>query len=74
MIAHGLGVPAVVDCRDATELLKDGTLVTVSCAEGDESKIYDGPLETDITEVARRVLSALPGTMARSRTCTSNFS
>ena len=29
-------LPAVVGCGDATDVLKDGTLVTVSCAEGDE--------------------------------------
>ena len=53
IIARELGVPAVVGCGDATDVLKDGTLVTVSCAEGDEGKIYDGLLETEITEVAR---------------------
>ncbi|AOE89514.1 MULTISPECIES: phosphoenolpyruvate synthase [Ralstonia solanacearum species complex] len=53
IIARELGVPAVVGCGDATDLLKDGTLVTVSCAEGDEGKIYDGLLETEITEVRR---------------------
>ncbi|MES3024851.1 MAG: phosphoenolpyruvate synthase [Pseudomonadota bacterium] len=53
IIARELGVPAVVGCGDATELLKDGTFVTVSCAEGDEGMIYDGLLETEISEVAR---------------------
>lgn len=51
IIARELGVPAVVGCGDATEALKDGTFVTVSCAEGDEGKIYDGLLETEISEV-----------------------
>ena len=53
IIARELGIPAVVGCGDATELLKDGTLVTVSCAEGDTGRIYDGLLETEITEVLR---------------------
>ncbi|NML46039.1 phosphoenolpyruvate synthase [Ramlibacter sp. G-1-2-2] len=53
IIARELGIPAVVGCGDATELLKDGTLVTVSCAEGDTGFIYDGLLETEITEVQR---------------------
>ena len=53
IIARELGVPAVVGCGDATEVLKDGTFVTVSCAEGDEGRIYDGLLETEVTEVAR---------------------
>jgi pyruvate,water dikinase len=53
IIARELGVPAVVGCGDATDVLKDGTFVTVSCAEGDEGKIYDGLLETEVSEVAR---------------------
>jgi len=53
IIARELGIPAVVGCGNATELLKDGMLVTVSCAEGDTGSIYDGLLETEITEVVR---------------------
>ena len=60
IIARELGVPAVVGCGDATDVLKDGTLVTVSCAEGDEGKIYDGLIETEITEVARGELPPIP--------------
>ncbi|HEX8605703.1 MAG TPA: phosphoenolpyruvate synthase, partial [Pseudoduganella sp.] len=45
IIARELGVPAVVGCGDATDLLQDGALVTVSCAEGDEGRIYDGVIE-----------------------------
>ncbi|MBP7780057.1 MAG: phosphoenolpyruvate synthase, partial [Burkholderiaceae bacterium] len=53
IIARELGIPAVVGCGDATEKLKSGTLVTVSCAEGDTGHIYDGLLETEVTEVQR---------------------
>ncbi|MDB5913530.1 MAG: ppsA [Ramlibacter sp.] len=53
IIARELGIPAVVGCGNATEVLKDGTLVTVSCSEGDTGFIYDGLLETEITEVQR---------------------
>ncbi len=53
IIARELGIPAVVGCGDATETLKDGTLVTVSCAEGDTGFIYDGLLETEVSEVQR---------------------
>ena len=53
IIARELGIPAVVGCGDATEHLKDGTLVTVSCAEGDTGHIFDGLLETEVTEVQR---------------------
>ena len=60
IIARELGVPAVVGCGHATEVLKDGTLVTVSCAEGDEGRIYDGLLETEVTEVSRGEMPELP--------------
>jgi len=53
IIARELGIPAVVGCGNATDTLKDGQLVTVSCAEGDTGNIYDGLLETEITEVQR---------------------
>ena len=53
IIARELGIPAVVGCGDATEQLNAGTLVTVSCAEGDTGFIYDGLLETEVTEVER---------------------
>ncbi|MCA0212527.1 MAG: phosphoenolpyruvate synthase [Proteobacteria bacterium] len=53
IIARELGIPAVVGCGHATEQLKDGTLVTVSCAEGDTGFIYDGLLETEVSEVER---------------------
>ncbi|ARU04865.1 phosphoenolpyruvate synthase [Comamonas serinivorans] len=53
IIARELGIPAVVGCGDATDRLKSDTLVTVSCAEGDTGRIYDGLLETEVTEVER---------------------
>ncbi len=53
IIARELGIPAVVGCGDATDLLKDGTQVTVSCAEGDTGYIYEGLLETEVTQVER---------------------
>ena len=59
IIARELGIPAVVGCGDATEQLKDGMLVTVSCAEGDTGNIYDGLLETEVTEVQRGDMPAI---------------
>ena len=59
IIARELGIPAVVGCGNATDLLKDGTLVTVSCAEGDTGKIYDGLIETEVTEVQRGEMPAI---------------
>ena len=59
IIARELGIPAVVGTGDATERLKDGTLVTVSCAEGDTGHIYDGLLETEVTEVQRGAMPSI---------------
>ncbi len=53
IIARELGIPAVVGCGDATDTLKNGMLVTVSCAEGDTGRIYDGLLDMEVTEVER---------------------
>ena len=60
IIARELGIPAVVGCGDATEKLADGQLVTVVCSEGDTGFIYDGLLETEITEVQRGELPYCP--------------
>lgn len=48
IIARELGIPAVVGCGDATDMLSTGQSVTVSCAEGDTGKVYDGALGFDI--------------------------
>ena len=48
IIARELGVPAVVGCEDATERLRNGEEVTVSCAEGDTGYVYQGGLAFDI--------------------------
>ncbi|HEX5361130.1 MAG TPA: phosphoenolpyruvate synthase [Fluviicoccus sp.] len=48
IIARELGVPAIVGCGNATELLADGQEVTVSCAEGDTGYIYEGMLDFEI--------------------------
>ena len=52
IIARELGIPAVVGCGNATELLSNGQEVTVSCAEGDTGFIYSGLLDVQITDVA----------------------
>ena len=56
IIARELGIPAVVGCGDATERLKEGALVTVVCSEGDTGFIYDGLLETEVSEVQRGLM------------------
>ena len=60
IIARELGIPAVVGCGDATEVLKEGALVTVACSEGDTGYVYDGLLETEITEVQKVELPHSP--------------
>jgi len=60
IIARELGIPAVVGCGDATEKLTDGQLVTVVCSEGDTGFIYDGLLDTEVTEVKRGELPYCP--------------
>ena len=58
IVAREFGIPAVIGCEDATQKLIDGQLVTVSCAEGDSGKVYEGrvPFEvrrTDLTNLPR---------------------
>ncbi|NLZ40405.1 MAG: phosphoenolpyruvate synthase [Comamonadaceae bacterium] len=60
IIARELGIPAVVGCGQATETIHEGALVTVSCAEGDTGYVYDGLLETEITEVRRGAMPYCP--------------
>ncbi|HWB94471.1 MAG TPA: phosphoenolpyruvate synthase [Puia sp.] len=57
IVAREMGVPAIVGCGNATELLHNGQLVTVSCAEGEEGYIYEGKLNVDRVETD---LSELP--------------
>jgi pyruvate, water dikinase len=51
IIARELGVPAIVGCGNATEILKPGQEVTISCAEGEEGKVYAGLLPFEVEEV-----------------------
>ena len=60
IIARELGIPAVVGCGDATELLKAGIDVTVSCAEGDTGHIYAGILDFDHRVTSVDAMPALP--------------
>jgi pyruvate,water dikinase len=60
IIARELGIPAVVGCGNATTVLKEGALVTVACSEGDTGHVYDGLLETDVTDVLRDELPHSP--------------
>lgn len=60
IIARELGIPAVVGCGNADELIANGRKVTVSCAEGDTGYIYDGELEFDVTSTAVDKMPELP--------------
>ena len=60
IIARELGIPAVVGCGDATDRLKEGHKVTVSCAEGDTGYVYDQLLDFDVTSSQVDSLPELP--------------
>jgi pyruvate,water dikinase len=58
IVARELGVPAIVGCGNATDILNEGQLVTASCAEGDEGVVYDGEvpfskLDTDLADLPK---------------------
>ena len=57
IIARELGIPAVVGCGDATDMLNEGEVVTVSCAEGDTGHVYRGRLDFEVTS---RDLGTMP--------------
>ncbi|MEO0838359.1 MAG: phosphoenolpyruvate synthase [Cyanobacteria bacterium J06643_5] len=62
IIARELGVPAIVGCENATEVLKTSQEITVSCAEGEEGKVYQGLLPFEVEEVQ---LEDLPRTQTQ---------
>ena len=59
IIAREMGIPAIVGCGDATNVLKTGQEVTISCAEGDEGRVYNGLLPFEVQET---MLEDLPRT------------
>jgi pyruvate,water dikinase len=60
IIARELGIPAIVGSEDATRLLVDGMLVTVSCCEGDTGHVYLGQSEINISEIDSSNMPSLP--------------
>ena len=60
IIARELGVPAIVGCGNATEVLAAGSAVTVSCAEGDTGNIYRGKLKFEVLNMSLQKLPELP--------------
>ncbi|KJF95271.1 phosphoenolpyruvate synthase [Photobacterium angustum] len=60
IIARELGIPAIVGCGNATEVLKDGTTVTASCAEGETGYVYQGELNYEVRRSAVDELPILP--------------
>ncbi|HEY9612775.1 phosphoenolpyruvate synthase [Allocoleopsis sp.] len=59
IIARELGIPAIVGCGNGTDVLKMGQEVTISCAEGDEGRVYKGLLPFEVKETT---LEDLPRT------------
>ena len=60
IIAREMGIAAVVGCGDATELLKDGQEVTVSCAEGDTGFVYEGKLDYELLTNSIEAMPKIP--------------
>ena len=60
IIARELGIPAVVGCGEATQRLKDGQQVTVSCAEGDTGNVYDGLIAFEVSSRERGEMPRIP--------------
>ncbi|WP_283647821.1 phosphoenolpyruvate synthase [Hafnia paralvei] len=60
IIARELGIPAVVGCGDATDHLKDGQKVTVSCAEGDTGYVYSDMLDFTVHSSQVSTMPELP--------------
>ena len=60
IIARELNIPAVVGTGDATEKLRDGLEVTVSCAEGDTGNVYAGKLKIEVTRTELGAMPPLP--------------
>jgi len=60
IIARELGIPAIVGCGNATEVLDEGDSVTVSCAEGDTGYVYRGKLEYEVITTDTGNLPEIP--------------
>ena len=60
IIARELGIPAIVGCGNATEVLNEGESVTVSCAEGDTGYVYRGKLEFEVITTDMGNLPEIP--------------
>jgi pyruvate,water dikinase len=60
IIARELGVPAIVGCEDATEVVKDGEDLTASCCEGDTGFVYQGKVPFEVVTVALDNMPAIP--------------
>ena len=60
IIARELGIPAVVGCGDATQRIREGQEVTVSCAEGDTGHVYEGLLQFERQQIELDALPKIP--------------
>jgi pyruvate,water dikinase len=62
IVSRELGLPAVIGAGDATEVLRDGQVVTVSCAEGADGFVYEGAAEVETTDID---VASLPKTWTK---------
>jgi pyruvate,water dikinase len=64
IVARELGIPAVVGCGNATSVLSDEQMVTVSCSEGDTGNVYRGALEIEVLDLALETMPKPPVKLA----------
>ena len=60
IIARELGIPAVVGCGNATDVIREGQAITVSCAEGDTGYVYEGALDFERRQIELDSLPPVP--------------
>ena len=62
IVARELGIAAIVGAGNATQVIKDGQLISVVCTEGDEGQVMDGSVAFEVTETD---LSTIPVTITQ---------
>ncbi len=60
IIARELGIPAIVGSVNATDILREGEIVTVSCAEGESGFVYHGALDFEVSTQTNSALGKAP--------------
>ena len=64
IVSRELGVPAIVGCEDATKTIKDGDIITISCAQGKKGYVYEGEAKFEAKEIDFSTIK-MPSTEAK---------